>query len=164
MTTFGKWLSESTTKDDRPERPSTAGLDVEERTELQAEPDYATEHYEPPEYGNDYDEPEPLPVYMVQAPPPLEQDYNWAGATHTVDSQPTQLAGRDRRRKRMVVRNLDDTENVLLGPGPLMQGFLSFQVPPGASVEFTHNDAIWAMASAEIEVSTMNEYALDEQW
>lgn len=149
-----------------PERPSTHNLDVEERTQYPATEDYATEEYEQDFGFMAEGTPEPLPVYVVQPMPPHEQDYDWAPATYTVGTdKPVQILGTNRKRIRAVVRNLDSTNFVILGKGPLLHGYLAYRLPPGEDIELTHNASVWVLAdTANVDVTVMSEFALDEEY
>lgn len=162
------WLFSMREAPQEPERPSTHNLDVEERTELQADKDYATEPYEV-DYGfADNAEPEPIPVYQVLPTPTKERDINWSAATYTVGTTPIQIAGRNRNRLHVHIDNNNAAGGnpVYLGPSSLIQPYLSAKLRANKDIVMHHNDAVWAVCDTgeSAEVVVFQEYYLDEAY
>jgi hypothetical protein len=130
-----------------PERPSTYGQTQGERT-VRPVDDYAgqTEVETPPtsEYGEEPPGESAVGVYLV-APPPNDETYvEWNAMTVTVGLDSSQVASQDRRRNRVILRNLSDADDVVLTRNSTDSEFMGFLLLAGQEIEMLHNGGIWA--------------------
>lgn len=161
-------------RDTGPERPSEFRESVEERTEIEAPADYPTpdqdgkfdaaQSFQPVEHGEPAVSP-PVPVYQVVPPPDVRVFTDWQPNTMGLNGQPVLLAGANRRRTRLVVRNLDAANPVFLarqGGSNAQMG--AYQLPPGQDVEIFHNSQVYAFSTVDgTQVTLFAEYDLDEE-
>lgn len=157
-----------------PVRPSEFRESVEERTEIEAPADYPT----PDESGDfhvqeqlgypaPHGEPtvaEPVGVYQVLPPPDVRVFTDWQPDTIGLNAVPTLLAAANRRRTRLVVRNLDDTAVVYLSrQGNNSQAMGAYAIPAGTDVEIFHNSQVYAYSDVDgTQVTFFVEYDLEE--
>jgi hypothetical protein len=152
-----------------PVRPSHFREDPNVRTDLgRAELDYPDEGQT---VEQDYGFPVdgrieiPVPVYMVEAPPSDRSLRDWSAQTVTTGTENAIQIGAaaDRGRRRVVVRNLDDTDSVVLLRKSTDSDFAGYTLPPNTEVEFQHNHALWVRADANSpQVSVLSEYDVDD--
>ena len=152
-----------------PGRPSTFHEDPSERTD-EVQLDYASEgqivntHYGPP----DDELPErAVPVYQVEAPPGDLTFREWSpGSGGVTVGHAIQVASQDRRRTRLVVRNMDDVESVFVVKEATSAAFTGFEIPAGGSEEFNSNSAVWVCVatgvSGAVPISWFTEFDLDD--
>jgi hypothetical protein len=152
-----------------PVRPSHFREDPNQRTDLgRAELDYADEGQAveqdfgfPPEGRVEI----PVPVYMVEAPPSDRTLRDWSAQTVTTGTENAIQIGAaaDRGRRRVLVRNLDDTDSVVLTRRSTDSDFAGYTLPPNTEVEFQHNHALWVTAVANSpQVSVLSEFDVDD--
>lgn len=151
-----------------PERPSHFREDPNQRTDLnEATLDYPDTDMEPDsteDYGFPATEPS-VPVYLTEAPPGDRSLRDWSAGTYTADTVKAVQVGSaaDRGRRRIVVRNLDETNGVYVLRSNTDQNFAGYKIPAGASEEFEHNHAIWVRAeTADVEVTVFAEFDVEE--
>ena len=152
-----------------PVRPSHFREDPNERTDLgRAELDYADEGQTVHEVYGFPPNPRveiPVPVYMVEAPPSDRTLRDWSAQTVTTnDTTSIQVgAAADRGRRRVLLRNLDDTDSVVLLRNSTDSDFAGYTLPPNTEVEFQHNHALWVRAVANTpQVSVLSEFDVDD--
>lgn len=152
-----------------PPRPSHFREDPNQRTDLnESTPDYPDTDMHPDkteDYGWQDEPPHSVPVYLTEAPPSDRTMVDWSAGTYTADTVKAVQVGAaaDRGRRRVVVRNLDETNAVYALRESTHQNFAGFKIPAGASEEFLHNHAIWLRAdTADVEVSVFAEFDVDE--
>lgn len=151
-------------------RPSDFRKSVEERTPVDAPSDFPTgvpgdtAIDTPDDYGWDPGAVErPVAVYIAAPIPSNRPLINWSSGTLLVSTKPMQIAGDDRNRKRLVVRNNDGTDSVYVMRNQTDQTFAGFLLPPGADVEMTHCSSVWAVApNGDATVSYLAELTLEE--
>jgi hypothetical protein len=151
-----------------PERPTTYGMTQGERTDPPVD-DYAgqTEVETPPdtEYGEEPPGETAVAVYLVSPPPNDETYVNWNAMTVTVGGTPSQVASQDRRRERVVIRNLSETEDVVLTRNSEDSEFMGFLLAAGKDIEMLHNGGVWARTPAGVSdgvmLSVLNEFSLE---
>lgn len=141
----------------QPLRPDTFRDTQGERTlEEPYEPlSRGTEPYD--DYGRSaYDA---SPVYQVQPPPTAHSLRRWNALTVTLQSnEPSQVAAQSWVDRRVFIRNVS-SDRIYLVPEATTPMFMGFALQAGAEVEFTHNRAVWAVATTdESEVTVFNEY------
>lgn len=152
-------------------RPSTFREDPSERTHMYPgpEPDFAVPDENAPEPGELGFEthPEPaIPVYLV-SPTPNDRSYvEWSSMTVGItDTRATQIASYDRRRRRLRVKNLDETNSVMVFRNSTDLNHTGYTIEAGAVEEFLHNSGVWVRgvtAATTVQVSVYSEYDLDE--
>lgn len=108
----------------------------------------------------DWDESNPIPVYIVSEATVPELTRWTSGRAPIADQAASILSGR-RNRIRAVVRNLG-VDSVYLGTDQQMNTALSFELPIGAEIEFTHSSPVWAKCAATetATVSFMEEFTV----
>lgn len=150
-----------------PDRPSTMGKQVGEVTE-EPIPDYDDSVTEDSEVTTQYGFPnEPMasaPVHLT-SPPPISRIYKtWTTGKATLSTQPLNISSSERRRTRLVVRNVNELENVYLSTDELTPEFGAFELPPGERETFYHTERIYAFgANSETPIVTwFAEYDVDE--
>jgi hypothetical protein len=152
-----------------PVRPSHFREDPNQRTDLNEAtldyPDTDLTPDSPEDYGWQDDPPQSVPVYLTEAPPSDRSVVDWSAGTYTAGTTSAVQVGAagDRGRRRVVVRNLDNTNAVYALRESTHQNFSGFKIPAGASEEFLHNHAIWIRAeTANVEVSVFAEFDVEE--
>lgn len=108
--------------------------------------------------------PDPAPVYVVQnAPARRNRIRRVAGNMTLTASNAAQICGADLRRRRVFLRNLDDTHNVYMLPDGTTINIGGFKLEPAQDVELFDNDEVWLMAEAnDVDVTWILEYEIDE--
>lgn len=152
-----------------PVRPSHFREDPNQRTDLnESELDYADEGQivdQPLGFNEDPRVEIPVPVYMVEAPPSDRTLRDWSAGTFTTSTTVEIQVGAsaDRGRRRVVVRNLDDTDSVILLRSNTDSDFAGYTLPPNTEAEFTHNHALWVRAAANSpQVAVFSEFDVDD--
>lgn len=152
-----------------PVRPSHFREDPNQRTDLnESELDYADEGQTVSEQLGFPDGPRveiPVPVYMVEAPPSDRTLRDWSAATLTTSTtNAIQIgAAADRGRRRVLIRNLDDTDSVVLLRQSTDSDFAGYTLPANEEVPLSHNHAIWVRASANNpQISVLSEFDVDD--
>jgi hypothetical protein len=153
-----------------PERPSTFGQDPSQRTE-EPELDYPDTDA-PPDSPQDYGPHEELPeravpVYQVEPPPGDLTFHEWSpGSGGVTAGHAIQVASQDRRRTRLIVRNLSDSITVFAVKESTSASFTGFAIPPESSEEFNSNSAVWicvdATEAGTAEISWFTEFDVDD--
>lgn len=154
-----------------PVRPSHFREDPNQRTDMnEATLDYP-DNGKAPDKSSDYGWPEEgheaaVPVYLTESIPADRVYRDWSAGTYTVDdTRAHQLGDTDRRRTRLVLRNLDDTNSVTIVRNATDLLFAGFTLPPGEEVVFLHTEAVWVRATASatsVSVSVLNEFEVDD--
>lgn len=151
-----------------PGRPSHFREDPNQRTDLnEATLDYPDTDLTP-DVPEDYGFPPPeraVPVYLTEAPPSDRTLVDWSAGTYTADTVKAVQVGSaaERGRRRIVVRNLDDTNAVFVLRSNTDANFAGFKIPAGGSEEFLHNSAVWVRAeTADVEVTVFAEFDVQE--
>lgn len=149
-----------------PVRPEGFRETVPERTEIQPVLDYETEAPKEIEDVNPYQWPNPLapaPVYMVEAPPFDRTFTDWAPQTLAVGLSASQIGDASRKRVRLLVRNLDDANDVYIVRQQTDSVSFAYTIPPGQEAELTHSAKVFAFASADdTEISVLAEFDVDD--
>lgn len=153
---------------DEPVRPSHFHEDPNQRTDLnEATLDYPDTDMQP-DVPEDYGFPAPersVPVYLTEAPPADRTMVDWSAGTYTADTAKAVQVGAasDRGRRRIVVRNMDNTNYVTVLRNSTDSVFAGYRIPAGSSEEFLHNHAIWVVAdTAAVVVSVFAEFDIEE--
>jgi hypothetical protein len=108
-------------------------------------------------------------VFPVAAPPAQRPIITWEAGTIDVDvtttRRVTQIASKNRGRKRLFIRNVS-LANVFLVSNRETLHFLGFRLMAAQEVELTHNDDVWAYAEAGGTAATITflaEYEVEEE-
>lgn len=150
---------------DTPDRPSTMGKQYGEVTaeptpdfdDLDPNNDVVTSHAGYP------GEPESAaPVYLTEAPPTARSFTGWTPGRITASAQPQEIAGRERRRQRLVLHNLSETETVNVLVHKTDSPWTGFPLLPGKDVEFLHNGPISVQADVDALVGWWSEFDTDD--
>lgn len=140
------------------ERPPHFRETPEQRTRTIDEPyppsDYPsaeeTEPYKEEPYAP---ESEPLEVVVTNMPTEAE-DRDWSAGTMTIeDTRMVRLAGDAPTRRRLYIRNNDDTDSVFLGRNQTDSRFAMYELTAGQSVEMFHQGEVWAICASGLTVS-----------
>lgn len=152
---------------DGPERPSHFREDPNQRTDLnEAVLDYADEGQTVDEdYGFPPVPETPVPVYVVEAPPADRTLVDWTSGTVTVDTAvAAQIGGAaNRQRRRVIVRNHDETNGVYIIRESTASNFTGYLLPAGQREVFEHNHQMWVRADvADVQISWFSEFDVDD--
>lgn len=155
-----------------PVRPSTFHEAVSERTVPTTE-DYPSGEDEslqkdlaldrPDNYGYRDEVEKPVGVFITEPIPAELPIKEWnAGSVTLVGNTPIPIAGLDRNRQRLIVRNADAALTVYLVRNRDDMPALGFAVPPGQMVTMEHNSAVWAVSTGAATVSWFLERVLGD--
>lgn len=151
-----------------PPRPSHFHEDPNQRTDLnEATLDYPDTDMQP-DVPEDYGFPPPdrsVPVYLTEAPPTDRSMVDWSAGTYTADTVKAVQVGAaaDRGRRRIVIRNTDQTNYVTVLRNSTDSDFAGYRIPAGSSEEFLHNHAVWVRANtADVVVTVFAEFDIEE--
>lgn len=154
-----------------PVRPTHFHEDPNQRTEPDPQVQYATDPESAPDKPEDYGFPEhgetahlhAAPVFLTEPPPDARQFTDWTSGTITVNSQGSQIGDASRKRRRLVVRNLDALNPVYLSRQPTDIAAASFTLPAGQDHEFFHNNKVYASGGPNsVSVTFEAEYDVDD--
>lgn len=155
-------------RDQAPTRPSHFGEDQNERVDLEAAEDYPVELIPElmPEFPRHAPAPEPVPVYQVESPPRDRTIVDWQPATYSATTDPQQVASADRRRRRILVKNLDSTGGNLIYVAKSRESakaITSYAVRGTAEVEMFHTQEVWVFSDTSTrDFSVMVEFEVDD--
>lgn len=91
--------------------------------------------------------PNPTPVYLTETPPTDRTIRQWTAGNVGATAVAQQLSGSDRRRKRMVVTNAGDTNELFVTRRQADLTFNGYLLEPNQSIELFHNDEVWCLCS-----------------
>lgn len=146
--------------------PPTWRMTPEERTQIEAPPDYEVPGDEetPDVAVADEDASEPLPVTIVDSPAPREA-WRWSGSRYPINAdRATRVAGQDLVRRRIVLHNNDSANSVFLLSNITQPVWSAYQLAPGETLELLHNGDVWAICDTgdTAELSVASEFAYRE--
>jgi hypothetical protein len=141
-----------------PQRPSNT-----EPPEVRAPYDTATVDYptqpEPPAvYGHVPSAPDPVPVYLTEAPPARRNLITWVPGNADLSSgQKIQVSGVDKGRTRLFLKSLSTSAvEVYVLPQSETLNIGGYLLKPGDSVEFFHTGEVWVKSGAGAASVTWN--------
>lgn len=107
---------------------------------------------------------DPVPVYLTQAAPARRTRVRRVAGNISLRANKTeQLCGSDLRRKRLFIRNLDDTHNVFILPEGETIDIGGFKLEPAQDVELFDNSEVWIRAEAnDVDVTWLLEQEVDQ--
>lgn len=147
-----------------PERPSKADVPPETRA-VDPEVDYPTETTDIVEFGYGEDEEaEPIPVYLVEAPPAAYELIRWSSDRFTLQDDAVMVAGDNRNRKSVVIVNHDAANDVFVSPEQSNARAFFGKIAAGAALELSCNTRVYALCDANLtaEISVFQEYVISE--
>lgn len=143
------------------ERPSNWHEDQNER-DVPPDLDYPTEVVAEPDLGF-VPPPDPTPVYLTEPPPGGNSIVKWSAGNIQLTTSWENIAGADRKRKKMVLVNNDDTDTIYLFRRTGDININGYPLKPGKDVTFEHNDEVWAHTIAnDAELAWYIEYGIEE--
>lgn len=144
------WNPEHTTTPGHIERPPESLRTVEERSEEPAQdyPSGTDVGFEP--IVPALDEEDAVLVRVVGTPAPPETDVQWQGFPAHVADSTIQIAGANRNRMRLLIRNRNAAagDTVFLLPTPTTPRDFGYALDAQDSVEFFHNGPVWAQCES----------------
>lgn len=149
-----------------PVRPSHYAEDQNERVPRNhTDVDYANTVDVATKYGVGAPPPDPIPVYMTETPPVRRTVRDWRPITVTLAAagQPNQLGSASLKRTRMVVRNNDAANTVVVIKAPTDNGNTSgFTITAGKEIEFLHNRPVWGYSTLGASVTVLEEFDIED--
>lgn len=110
-----------------------------------------------------HDNPPPVPVFIVNPNTGSEGLNSWTGGNYSV-AESTEIAPRDYKRTRLLIRNEDSTNAIRLSKLSNSQSAFGYLVPAGAEIEIYAQDKVYAVsatAGTTVRVSVLAEYGID---
>lgn len=155
-----------TSSHDEPERPSHFEEDINVyATYENTQQDYPSEGAPVPHYGWQAPPPDPIPVYLVEAPPRDRVLTKWAAVSSTaVPAVGQRVGAKDRMRTRMYVYNTDAANSLIIVGSSTDIAASGLALPAGKTVEFFHNQEVWVLAPTGLTTTytAFWEYQIEE--
>lgn len=149
-----------------PQRPSHFEEDQNVRVPRNhTDNDYPTEADTTTHFGFHAPPPDPIPVYITETTPERRVVKDWRPLTVTLTAaaQPNQLGSASLKRTRMVVRNNDVANSLIVVKSPTDNVNTSgFTILAGKEIEFFHNRAVWGYSLLGASVTVLEEFDIED--